>query len=131
SALLIGASAYDDAPLRFVPRDVEQLGEALRGRGVRVEVPRPRAGRPVTANFVNGEVVGFLARAEPGERLLIGLSGHGTHVDGQDYLVPEDIHPELRPYRSGCIAIDWKQELQETAAAQVLFLVDACRQGIR
>ncbi|KJS58736.1 hypothetical protein VM95_31490, partial [Streptomyces rubellomurinus] len=32
---------------------------------------------------------------------------------------------------SGCIAIDWKQELQETAAAQVLFLVDACRQGIR
>ncbi|KJS57377.1 hypothetical protein VM98_01875 [Streptomyces rubellomurinus subsp. indigoferus] len=131
SALLIGASAYDDAPLRFVPRDVEQLGEALRGRGVRVEVPRPREGRQVTANFVNGEVVGFLARAEPGERLLIGLSGHGTHVDGQDYLVPEDIHPELRPYRSGCIAIDWKQELQETAAAQVLFLVDACRQGIR
>ncbi|MGA5818064.1 caspase family protein [Kitasatospora sp. NPDC094028] len=131
SALLIGASAYDEAPLRFVPRDLEKLGEALRRRGVRVESPRPRDGRQVTANFVNGEVVGFLARAEPGERLLISLSGHGTHVDGQDYLVPEDIHPELRPYRSGCIAIDWKQELQETAAAQVLFLVDACRQGIR
>ncbi|MFF2073276.1 caspase family protein [Kitasatospora sp. NPDC058162] len=131
SALLIGASAYDEAPLRFVLRDIEKLGEALRERGVRVEVPRPREGRQVTANFVNGEVVGFLARAEPGERLLISLSGHGTHVDGQDYLVPEDIHPELKPYRSGCIAIDWKQELQETAAAQVLFLVDACRQGIR
>ncbi|WP_369184730.1 caspase domain-containing protein [Streptomyces sp. Y1] len=131
SALLIGASAYDEAPLGFVLRDLKKLREALQRRGVRVELPRPPAGWPVTANFVNGEVVGFLARAEPGERLLIGLSGHGTHVDGQDYLVPEDIHPEQRPLWKGCIAIDWKQELQETRAAQVLFLVDACRQGIR
>ncbi|MFF2073501.1 caspase family protein [Kitasatospora sp. NPDC058162] len=131
SALLIGAADYGRDSLPFVHQDLASLGKALEARGADVWLPRPRAGGQVTANFVNGEVGDFLARAVPGERLVICLSGHGTHVDGQDYLVPEDIHPQQRPYWSGCIAIDWKQGLQETAAAQVLFLIDACRQGIR
>ncbi|KJS61848.1 caspase family protein [Streptomyces rubellomurinus] len=131
SALLIGAADYGEGEsLHFVHRDLEKLGEALRERGVEVLRPRPVAGRQVTANFVNGEVNGFLKRARPGDRLLICLSGHGTHIDGQDFLVPEDIHPEVQ-YKSGCVAIDWKEQLQGTRAAQVLIMIDACRQGVR
>lgn len=131
SALLIGAADYGEGEsLHFVHRDLEKLGEALRERGVEVVRPRPREGRQVTANFVNGEVNGFLKRARPGDRLMICLSGHGTHIDGQDFLVPEDIHPEVQ-YKSGCVAIDWKEQLQRTRAAQVLIMIDACRQGVR
>ncbi|MGA5818071.1 caspase family protein [Kitasatospora sp. NPDC094028] len=131
SALLIGAADYVTDPLPFVPRDLEHLGEALEARGVGVQLPRPREGAQVTRNFVIGEVSSFLARAEPGDRLVIGLSGHGVHANGHDYLVPEDIHLGQSPYSSGCIRIGWQQELQETDATQVLFLIDACRQGIR
>ncbi|MGA5818048.1 caspase family protein [Kitasatospora sp. NPDC094028] len=131
SALLIGAADYGESDsLHFVHRDLEKLGEVLRERGVEVVRPRPREGHQVTRNFVKGEVIGFLRRARPGSRLLICLSGHGTHIDGQDFLVPEDIHPDL-PYKSGCVAIDWKEQLQSTPAAQVLFMIDACRQGVR
>ncbi|KJS57361.1 hypothetical protein VM98_01760 [Streptomyces rubellomurinus subsp. indigoferus] len=129
SALLIGAADYGRAPLPFVHRDLRGLGEALEARGVDVRLPRPRAGTQVTANFVNGEVGGFLMRARAGDRLLVCLSGHGAHADGQDFLVPEDMHRGVVPYQSGCIAIDWRQEAERTRAAQVLFLVDACRQG--
>ncbi|KJS57372.1 hypothetical protein VM98_01825 [Streptomyces rubellomurinus subsp. indigoferus] len=131
SALLIGAAHYgENDSLHFVHRDLAKLGEALRDRAVEVVRPRPREGGQVTANFVNGEVIGFLKGARPGDRLMICLSGHGTHIDGQDYLVPEDIHPEV-PYKSGCVAIDWKEQLQNTKAAQVLITIDACRQGVR
>ncbi|MGA5818052.1 caspase family protein [Kitasatospora sp. NPDC094028] len=129
SALLIGAADYRKAPLRFVHRDLQGLGKALEARGVEVRLSRPWAGTQVTANFVNGEVGSFLMRARAGDRLLVCLSGHGAHADGQDFLVPEDMHRGVVPYQSGCIAIDWRHEAERTKAAQVLFLIDACRQG--
>ncbi|MFF8772375.1 hypothetical protein [Kitasatospora sp. NPDC015120] len=132
AALLIGASDYDLAgctPLPFVPRDLERLGGALRDRGFRVVLPTAH-GR-VGANFVNGEVGHFLRTARRGETLLVCLSGHGLHAEGQDYLIPEDLHSGVEPPWSGCIAIDWRREVEWTPAARVLFLIDACRNGVR
>ncbi|MFE2175960.1 hypothetical protein [Kitasatospora sp. NPDC059462] len=132
AALLIGASDYDLAgctPLPFVPRDLERLGRALRDRGFRVVRPMP-FGR-VGANFVNGEVGDFLRTARRGETVLVCLSGHGLHAEGQDYLIPEDLHSGVEPPWAGCIAIDWRREVERTPAARVLFLIDACRNGVR
>ncbi|MFD9067305.1 caspase family protein [Kitasatospora purpeofusca] len=131
AALLIGASDYarvgfDSLP--FVPDDLERLDEALTARGFRVE--RPGVGERIGWNFVHGEVTRFLEEAPPGETLLICLSGHGLHARGVDYLVPEDLHRFRKPPWKGCVAIDWSQEVDDTAAATVLFLVDACREAV-
>ncbi|MCX4683696.1 caspase family protein [Kitasatospora purpeofusca] len=131
AALLIGASDYARVgftPLPFVPRDLERLDNALRARGFRVE--RPGADEPISWNFVNGEVSRFLEKARRDETLLICLSGHGLHAQGVDYLIPEDLHRYRKPLWSGCVAIDWRSEVENTRAAQVLFLVDACREGV-
>ncbi|MEU0250708.1 hypothetical protein ABZ192_41760 [Streptomyces sp. NPDC006235] len=44
--------------------------------------------------------------------------------------MPEDIHEDTYPFESGCVAIDWQEHLEETLAGHVVFLIDACREGI-
>ncbi|NUV58373.1 caspase family protein [Streptomyces sp. CAI-85] len=134
-ALLIGTSEYDMrgvASLPFIPGDLARLGAVLRDRGFdEVQVLAGReGGKQVSANYVNGRVVGFLRRARPGDTLFILLSGHGVHAKGRDYLVPEDIDEDTHPFESGCVAIDWREHLDDTPASQVVFLIDACREGI-
>ena len=134
-ALLIGASDYEMrgvSSLPFVPGDLAHLGSALEDRGfddVQVLAAR-EGGKQVSANYVNARVAGFLRRARPGDTLLILLSGHGVHARGRDYLVPEDIDEDTQPFESGCVAIDWREHLDETPARHVVFLIDACREGI-
>ncbi|MFF4503013.1 hypothetical protein [Streptomyces sp. NPDC001401] len=130
-ALLIGASDYEApgiASLSFVPADLAALGEALERRGFEVTVPTPK--RQVGRNFVNVEMARFLKRARTGDALLVCLSGHGVHSAGQDYFVPEDAHPEIEPFEDGCVAIDWKRDLERSLADHIVILVDACREGI-
>ncbi|MEV0637821.1 hypothetical protein AB0I77_23325 [Streptomyces sp. NPDC050619] len=130
-ALLIGASDYEApgiASLPFVPTDMAALGEALERRGVEVTVPKAK--RQVGANFVNVEMARFLKKAQRGDALLVCLSGHGVHAEGQDYFVPEDAHPEIEPFEEGCVAIDWKRDLERSLADHIVILVDACREGI-
>ncbi|MFC7306386.1 caspase family protein [Streptomyces monticola] len=130
-ALLVGAAAYEApgvSPLPFVPKDLERMRTALLARGFQqarvVEAPW------VTPNVINGEVVSFLAAAGPGDRLLIVLSGHGVHFEGRDYLVPEDVRGAVEPFAAECVEIGWQKELEGTRAEQVVFLIDACREGI-
>ncbi|WP_406835587.1 caspase domain-containing protein [Streptomyces sp. AHU1] len=134
-ALLIGASGYEVSgvsSLPFIPDDLARLGTALKERGFdEVQVLAAReGGKQVSANYVNARVIGFLKRARQGDTLLIFLSGHGVHSRGRDYLVPEDIDEDTHPFESGCVAIDWRQHLDETLAGHVVFLIDACREGI-
>ncbi|MFF7019076.1 MULTISPECIES: caspase family protein [Streptomyces] len=131
-ALLIGASDYDDpviTPLPFVPGDLQRMKTALLRRGFNaVEIATSKRG--VTPNFVNGRVADFLWRAQPGDALLVMLSGHGLHFEGADYLVPEDAHFRTSAIDKSCIKIDWVKELEESPAGQIIFLIDACREGI-
>ncbi|SHN02708.1 caspase family protein [Actinacidiphila paucisporea] len=133
-ALLIGASDYEmrGVPrLPFVPGDLARLGSVLGNRGFDVSVVAAReGGRQVSRNFVDGQVTGFLRRAGRDDTLLVLLSGHGVHVSGRDFLVPEDVHEDTYPFESGCVAIDWSAHLDETPAGRVVFLIDACREGI-
>ncbi|MYW68262.1 hypothetical protein GTY65_29935 [Streptomyces sp. SID8379] len=133
-ALLIGASDYEMpgvSPLPFVPADLARLGSALEDRGFDVLVVAAReGGKQVSRNFVDGQVTGFLRRAGRDDTLLVLLSGHGVHAGGRDFLVPEDVQEDTHPFESGCVAIDWRAHLDETPAARVVFLIDACREGI-
>ncbi|MGW0765434.1 caspase family protein [Streptomyces sp. NPDC002676] len=133
-ALLIGASDYEmrGVPrLPFVPGDLARLGSVLEDRGFDVLVVAGREdGKQVSRNFVDGQVAGFLRRAGRDDTLLILLSGHGVHAAGRDFLVPEDIQEDTHPFESGCVAIDWRAHLDETPAGRVVFLIDACREGI-
>ncbi|WP_326569944.1 caspase family protein [Actinacidiphila glaucinigra] len=133
-ALLIGASAYEMRgvpPLPFVPGDLARLGSVLEDRGFDVLVVAGREdGKQVSRNFVDGQVAGFLRRAGRDDTLLILLSGHGVHAAGRDFLVPEDIHEDTHPFESGCVAIDWRAHLDQTPAGRIVFLIDACREGI-
>ncbi|PNV31908.1 hypothetical protein C1708_05930 [Streptomyces sp. DH-12] len=134
-ALLIGASNYDMRgihSLPFIPGDLARLGSALRRRGFKdVQVlSQLEGGKQLGANFIKGCVAGFLRRAGRGDTLVIVLSGHGVHAAGRDYLVPEDIHEDTHPFESGCVPIDWGRDLDETPADHVVFLIDACREGI-
>ncbi|MFJ6558144.1 caspase family protein [Streptomyces luteogriseus] len=131
-AMLIGVARYA-APgisaLPFVPGELERMAVALTARGFQVSQLADPTWQ-LTPNIINGEITSFLTKAEPGDRLLIMLSGHGVHSEGKDYLVPEDIHPELSTFVSGCVEIDWRAELEHCRAAQIVFLIDACREGI-
>ncbi|WP_051833895.1 caspase family protein [Streptomyces sp. NRRL S-646] len=134
-ALLIGAGRHEMpgiSPLPFIPGDLDRLGKALKARGF--DDVRVLAGlegrRQVSRNFVMGRVNDFLGDAEPDDTLLILLSGHGVHAGGRDYLVPEDIDEGTHPFVSGCVPIDWSEHLEATSAGHVVFLIDACREGI-
>ncbi|MGW2568645.1 HD domain-containing protein [Streptomyces sp. NPDC001537] len=129
-ALLIGAGDYSDIPgfgdLPFVRDDLQRLREALTGRGFQAEVLENRRG--ITQNTVRGAVHRFLSEARSGDTLLIVLSGHGIHIEGKDYLVPEDA-PDAEPFTDGCIEIGWHKEVEGSPAERVVFLIDACREG--
>ncbi|MFI0937746.1 caspase family protein [Streptomyces sp. NPDC021020] len=130
-ALLIGASTYDDpaiGDLPFVPEDLRQLHAALSARGF-ASVEVLEAPRGIIRTTVNARVGGFLREARRDDVLLVVLSGHGQRFEGTDYLIPEDASFAIRPFAECCVAIDWQRELEDSAAAQVLFLVDACREG--
>ncbi|WNI16013.1 HD domain-containing protein [Actinacidiphila sp. ITFR-21] len=131
-ALLIGASDYDDpaiAELPFIPDDLRRLQNALTEREFgSVEILESPRGTTGTA--VHARVSRFLREAARGDVLFILLSGHGQHFEGADYLIPEDASFAIDPFASCCVEIGWRKELEESAAAQVVFLIDACREGL-
>ncbi|MFD8332104.1 caspase family protein [Streptomyces solisilvae] len=131
-ALLIGASDYDEPGIRslpFVRDDLQRLATALTDRGFQsAEIAEHRRG--ITLNFVKDQVSRFLREAKRHDTLFILLSGHGQHFQGTDYLIPEDASFQVHPFADSCVPLDWSKQLNECAAAQVVFLIDACREGI-
>ena len=130
-ALLIGASDYSDSPsfadLPFVRDDLQRLREALTGRDFQAEVFEHRRG--TTAGTVSGAVDKFLTAARHGDTLLIVVSGHGLHIEGKDFLVPEDA-PDTDSFAENCIEIGWHQQVDRCPAERVVFLLDTCREGM-
>ncbi|MFI0940888.1 caspase family protein [Streptomyces sp. NPDC021020] len=130
-ALLIGASEYDDpaiSELAFVPGDLTRVQTVLTERGF-ASAEILESARGVTRTAVNARVSRFLREADRGDCLLVLLSGHGQHFEGADYLIPEDASFAIEPFADCCVQIDWRKELENSPAARVVFLIDACREG--
>ncbi|MEU8957322.1 caspase family protein [Streptomyces sp. NPDC048518] len=132
-ALLIGASDYDEPhidSLPFIQDDLARLRDVLTDRGFRsAEIVENKRG--IIPSAVHAQVRGFLRDARPDDTLWILLSGHGYHFEGQDYLVPEDATYDVEPFSDACIEIDWRRELEDSPASHVVFLIDACREGVQ
>ncbi|GGX23514.1 HD domain-containing protein [Streptomyces lomondensis] len=131
-ALLIGASEYDDPRIQdlpFVRDDLQRVRDALVERGFQAaDIVESKRG--ITPNTVNGRIRGFLRDAGPGDTLLVLLSGHGQHFEGKDFLIPEDATFDVGVFADSCIEIGWERELEDSPASHVVFLVDACREGV-
>ncbi len=61
---------------------------------------------------------------DPAQRTRIPLRGSG--LPG-----PEDATYAVEPFSDACIEIDWRRELTESPARHVVFLIDACREGVQ
>lgn len=132
-ALLIGASDYDEPridSLPFIQDDLVRMRDVLAERGfLPPEIVDNKRG--IIPSVIHAQVRQFLRDARPDDTLLIVLSGHGHHFEGQDYLIPEDATYDVEPFADSCVEIGWRKELEECRAAHVVFLVDACREGIQ
>ncbi|WP_431935869.1 HD domain-containing protein [Micromonospora sp. RP3T] len=128
-ALLLGVAEYDDpqiVPLPFVPNDIGALSVALEETGYRV---RTLDGGRLSRPKICAEVGQFLGDARPNDSLLVYLSGHGAHTEGVDYLVPSEADLRI-PLRESMVPLTyWAGALERSRAGQVLFVVDACREG--
>ncbi|MYY82764.1 MULTISPECIES: caspase family protein [unclassified Streptomyces] len=132
-ALLIGASDYDEPlldSLPFIQDDLARLRDILTDRGFRsAEIVDSKRG--IIPSVIHTQARAFLRDARPDDTLWILLSGHGFHFEGQDYLVPEDATYAVDPFSDACVEIDWRRELEESPASHVVFLIDACREGVQ
>jgi formylglycine-generating enzyme required for sulfatase activity len=123
-ALVIGNSAYPEAPLRNPVNDARAMAQALRGRGFDV-ILRENATKPQMES----------AAADFGERLSEGstgvffFAGHGIQVGGRNYLVPVDARITSEP-RVRLETLDVEAVLDQMAAARArvsMVILDACR----
>ncbi len=95
-ALVIGNSAYKDAPLANPVNDARLMAETLRGLGFEV-IERTDADQKEMkiAIFELGD------RLEAAGKDAVGLffyAGHGVQVNGENYLIPLDAQIEKQPH---------------------------------
>ncbi|MFI5956073.1 caspase family protein [Cryptosporangium sp. NPDC051539] len=130
-AYLFGVAEYDDdsfAPLPFVTDDLAALGPALTDVGYDVRIhdePRADLGR------MRREIERFFSGAQPGQRLLLVLSGHGIRSRGRDYLVPSSASSEAWDLPQECVSLDFVgNAISRSRCGDVVVVVDACRRDV-
>ncbi|MFF5076135.1 caspase family protein [Actinoplanes sp. NPDC000266] len=130
-ALLIGVAEYDDTSidsLPFIADDLDDLDKALTSIGYQVDRHPPQHG---DRDRIDTAIEQFCRRAEPGQQLLIFLSGHGIHRDGNDYLLPSSADTTSRKFTERCLEIEFNGHIEDSRCGDVLVVVDACREGVR
>lgn len=123
-ALVIGNSAYKQAPLANPTNDAADIAKALQDVGFKVILKRNANTRDMRQAI--REFGSELRRAEVG---LFYFAGHGLQVKGNNYLVPvgADIENEAD---AEDLAIDANYALRTMEEAQVkvsIVILDACR----
>ena len=128
-AILVGVNEYvDDGNLNFAVQDVEALRDVLLLIGYRQEnVYCLTSGSPVptlpiksTIEFVIKTV---LAKAKPGDTVIIVMSGHGTEENGEACFCPMD----TRTQKDLVSINDIVKNFGGCKATNKLMIVDACR----
>ncbi|XVV15639.1 HD domain-containing protein [Actinoplanes sp. CA-131856] len=130
-ALLIGVAEYDDTSidsLPFIADDLDDLDKALTSIGYQVDRHPPQHG---DRDRIDTAIEQFCRRAEPAQQLLIFLSGHGIHRDGNDYLLPSSADTTSRKFTERCLEIEFNGHIEDSRCGDVLVVVDACREGVR
>ncbi|MEU6487116.1 caspase family protein [Streptomyces sp. NPDC046887] len=138
-ALLIGvgrAPAADGVlePLdEPVTADLHNFGASLQSSGYEVEILRDPARNEITQRLYE------LSEAmPPGGTLLLHFTGHGVRIGSADYLLPADARApqgegddwDLPYIRDSLLPADISPYLAACRARTVIWLIDACRDGV-
>ncbi|MDR3636249.1 MAG: caspase family protein [Isosphaeraceae bacterium] len=138
-AVVIGVEKYSDpaiSRLRFCAADAKLVAETLvkscgydaRDVLVMTDDQKDAALRPVRTTLAD-QIPKWLAKAEPGDTVLIYFSGHGFLDDrGQGYLAPQD----CRRDNLGLSALrtdELRNQLAQCKATQKMLVLDCCHAG--
>lgn len=123
-ALLIGNSAYAEAPLRNPPNDVRAVAATLKQLGFAVETRenlKLAEMREALRDFV-------LSTRTAGVRLFY-FAGHGLQLRGRNYLLPVDgtLRNETDILARTADATELAEQLSAIETGANLVILDACR----
>jgi uncharacterized caspase-like protein len=123
-ALVVGNSAYPQAPLRNPINDAEAVASALEGLGFGVSLVR-NAGWSALGTAVRG----FADSSSSAQLRLVYYAGHGAQVRGRNYLIPVDVDvlDEDELLRKSVDAAELVQRLARQPKAVNVLVMDACR----
>ena len=134
-ALLIGVPEYESPVIPDIPvirNDLMLLQASLEKSGFSVK----SIGANGSLDSGRNKILHFLRRQSKDcgevDVLLIYFSGHGIHYRGRDYLLPSDTFfddPEV--IEDYLISTDISAEIERSKAKTIVFLIDACREGIK
>jgi len=121
-ALVIGNSAYKDAPLKNPANDARDVAAALRKLGFEViektNVPQKE---------MNRAIVQFGEKLRSDSVALFYYAGHGVQVRGKNYLIPVDAHIQSEAaVRVEAVDVDGVLD-QLTISPLNIVILDACR----
>jgi len=124
TALLIGNADYAGSSLRNPVNDATDLAAALRGIGFDVTLQTNR-----NLQQMEADIRAFGQKISSSGVALFYFSGHGTQVDGINYLIPvgQEIYA-ADEIRYKCVAADMPLAKMETAGSHMnILILDACR----
>jgi len=121
-ALIIGNAAYDGNALRNPVNDAADLSAVLRNLGFQVTLKQD-----VNQRQMEEAVNQFSGQVKSGDIALFFYSGHGSQVNGENYLIPvkETIASEA-DCKYKAVNANWVVEKLERARLNIIIL-DACR----
>jgi uncharacterized caspase-like protein len=123
-ALVIGNGGYKDAPLRNPVNDARDIAKALRDLGFEV-----MHGENLSQNDMKRQIRSFGEKISNGGVGLFYYAGHGTQINGVNYLIPVDAvitKAEEVEYESVDVGLVLAQ--MESAQNRLnLVILDACR----
>jgi formylglycine-generating enzyme required for sulfatase activity len=132
-ALVVGVNEYlpTELPsLKYAEADAEAVAAALDKLGFSVVTMTSRAGvafRPTTADKIVAQAARRLEDRDPGDTVVIALSGHGVQFkgDGDFYFCPSEAKLSSRDSLVPMSRL--MREIGGCRAGRKLLLVDACR----
>ena len=138
-ALVIGVDKYQDpqiSPLKGSDNDARLIADALvryagfpRDQVILLSTDQPLERQPTRVNVLRR--LSNLATAVPKDGLLlVSFAGHGMERGGQAFLLPSDaqISDQISFLEETALSTARiKERIKETGVAQVLLLLDACR----
>ena len=133
-ALLIGISNYDIlGPLSNCREDAAGVKQVLMERGyatqrvVLLTDDAATAENRATYTNIKRRIKQVCDFATPKDSLVIYFAGHGTSIDGEGFLVPQD--GDEKDKENSISVAKLQQQMQNSKAGRKLLVLDACHSG--
>lgn len=123
-ALVIGNSGYKVAPLKNPVNDARDISQSLRDLGFEVIY-----GEDLSQQAMKGNIKQFGSKLGNGAIGLFYYAGHGTQINGRNYLIPVDTAPsKAEEVESESVEVNLVLSQMESARNKVnIIILDACR----